>query len=84
VRVQLIACIDVVEVVTDWMEGVLDDDLRTDLEEHLVICPDCAAFARQLRLTRQALGTLGDTEPPPLLRNRLLEAFAEWTDRGGE
>lgn len=83
-RVPLLACVDVVEVVTDWMEGALDDDLRTELEEHLVICADCAAFARQLRVTRRAVGRLGSGEVPAVLRNRLLEAFARWTDGGGE
>ena len=82
-RVPLIACMDVVEVVTDWMEGALDDDLRTDLEEHLVICPDCAAFVHQLRLTRRALGQAGSGDVPAVLRERLLAAFSEWTGQDG-
>jgi len=84
VKVPLLACVEVVEIVTDWMEGALDPDLRTELEEHLVICPDCSAFARQLRLTRLALGNLGSGDMPAVLRDRLLEAFSGWTgqDRG--
>ena len=78
-RVPLIACVEVVELVTDWMEGALDDDLRTEIEEHLVVCADCSAFARQLRLTRRALGNLGAGDVPALLRERLLASFSEWT-----
>jgi len=79
VKVPLLACVEVVELVTDWMEGALDDERRTELEEHLVICADCSTFARQLRLTRDALASVGTGDVPVALRERLLTAYSEWT-----
>ena len=39
-----IRCVEMVEIVTEWMEGALDDDTRSAVEEHLAICPDCIAY----------------------------------------
>ncbi|HZQ85061.1 MAG TPA: zf-HC2 domain-containing protein [Acidimicrobiales bacterium] len=82
-KVPLLACVEVVELVTDWMEGALDDDLRTELEEHLVICADCSTFARQVRLTRESLASLGPGEVPVALRDRLLALYPQWTRQEG-
>lgn len=73
-----IRCIEMVEIVTDWMEGALDDDTRTAVEEHLAICPDCTAYLDQLRTTAAALAArLADRmEPAPAdVRARLVAAF---------
>ena len=73
-------CIDFVELVTEWREGALGEERRAELEEHLVICPDCTVFVDQLRLTRGALGKLDETPLSPGLRDRLLQAFSEWAN----
>jgi anti-sigma factor RsiW len=68
-----------VEVVTDWMEGALDDEQRAAIEEHLAICPDCIAYVDQLRITTALAARLADTdaaEPAPdAIKTRLLAAF---------
>jgi anti-sigma factor RsiW len=72
-------CIEMVEVVTDWMEGALDDDTRAAVEEHLAICPDCIAYLDQLRATAAVAARLGHdetAEPAPAdVRARLVAAF---------
>ena len=74
-----IRCIEMVEVVTDWMEGALSDASRADVEEHLAICPDCVAYLDQLRATTALAARLADAgpvaEPAPDLKARLLAAF---------
>ena len=74
-----IRCIEMVEVVTDWMEGALDDAARTAVEEHLAICPDCVAYLDQLRATTAVAARLADGAapgPPPAdVRARLVAAF---------
>lgn len=75
-----IRCVEMVEVVTEWMEGALDDDTRAAVEEHLAICPDCTAYLDQLRATAAVAASLaGDdagAEPPPDdVRARLVAAF---------
>lgn len=54
-----IRCAEMVEIVTEWMEGALDDDTRSAVEEHLAICPDCTAYLDQLRATVAVAADLG-------------------------
>jgi anti-sigma factor RsiW len=73
-----IRCVEMVEVVTEWMEGALDDDTRAAVEEHLAICPDCVAYLDQLRATTALAShsAEGSSEPPPAdVRARLVAAF---------
>ena len=80
-----VRCVDFVEVVTEWMEGALEDDSRVELEEHLAICPHCTEYVEQLRLASEALResstTASPAAPPPQARAALLEAFRR--GRGG-
>ena len=39
-----IACASGVELLMDYLEGVLPPDLHTALDEHVAGCPRCAAF----------------------------------------
>jgi anti-sigma factor RsiW len=70
-----VRCIELVELVTDWMEGALDDDERLQVEEHLAICPHCTEYVAQLRTSIGLLGELPTSAPPPAARAALLEAF---------
>ena len=71
-------CVELVEMVTDWMEDGLDDAARATVEEHLAVCPPCSAYVTQLR---QATVVLRDLEiadaPPPAARAELLRMFRE-------
>ena len=78
---EAVRCVEMVEVVTEWMEGALSDDERALIEEHLAICPDCIAYVDQLRTTTTLAARLAgpETEPaepaPDTMRARLLAAF---------
>jgi anti-sigma factor RsiW len=75
------ACRELVEVVTDYLEGTLAAGDRRRLEEHLAECPYCAAYIEQMRETIAALGTVGDESISAETRHELLEAFRGWRDR---
>lgn len=70
-----IPCVNVVELVTDWMEGGLDDDTRGLVEEHLVLCTPCHAYVDQLRQVIAASRRLDTEAPTPALRDELLQIF---------
>jgi anti-sigma factor RsiW len=60
-----ISCQELVEIVTDYLEGELSDEMRVEVEAHLALCPGCADYLEQMRVTIDALGhvpveTLGD------------------------
>jgi anti-sigma factor RsiW len=76
---EVIRCREMVEVVTDWMEGALGDDERAAIEEHLAICPDCTGYVDQLRTTTALAARLAEPDvaerAPDALKSRLLTAF---------
>ncbi len=78
-RQPLVRCVELVESVTEWMEGALLDDDRLLLEEHLAICPHCTEYVEQLRLStavlREADELLSRESPSPEARVALLDAF---------
>ena len=51
-------CADLVEVVTDYLEGDLGAVDRERFDAHLLECPDCFEYVGQIRLTVQALREL--------------------------
>ena len=56
-------CIVAVEQVTDYLEGALPPEARTEFEQHLVTCPGCVTFLRQVRAQIAASGTLAEARP---------------------
>jgi anti-sigma factor RsiW len=51
-----VACQQVVELVTDYLEGALDEVMATEVEAHLGLCSGCAEYVHQMRATIRALG----------------------------
>ena len=74
-------CRELVEVVTDYLEGTLSHDDRRRLEGHLEECHYCARYIEQMRQTIEALGELSAESVAPETRRELLEAFRGWRDR---
>jgi anti-sigma factor RsiW len=51
-----ITCEEVVEIVTDYIEGAVDAATRAELESHLALCPHCQTYLEQMRQTIDELG----------------------------
>lgn len=63
------------ELTESYVLGALTQEERRALEEHLTTCAECAKDVRELMRVAEALGQLVEQrEPPPQLRDRLLEA----------
>ena len=73
-----LACIEVVEVVTDYLEGTMPARKRRLLEQHLTACDGCDAYLEQMRRTIETTGRLRAEDVPPELEERLLGAFESW------
>ena len=76
-----LTCRQVVELVTDYLEGRLPDAERDRFEAHLAGCEGCQAYLEQMRALVDELGRLPDVAPSPALEADLLAAFRDW--RGG-
>ena len=50
-----VTCASGVELLNDYLEGVLPADVRADLEAHVAACPRCTAFVAAYRETPRIL-----------------------------
>jgi anti-sigma factor RsiW len=71
-------CRQVVELMTDYLEGALSAVERARFEDHIAGCDGCRAYLAQLQTARRILGRLADEPVPAAVENELLEAFRSW------
>lgn len=50
-----VVCASGVELLMDYLEGVLPEGLQADLEAHVSACPRCTAFVASYRETPRIL-----------------------------
>jgi predicted anti-sigma-YlaC factor YlaD len=74
-----LTCHEVVELVTDYIEGALSPEVRGRVEEHLGLCDGCSTYLEQMRETIRLTGMVREEEIPEEEKQRLLEAFRGWT-----
>ena len=72
-----LSCDEVVELVTDYLEGRLPPEERRRFDEHVTGCDGCVAYLEQMRATIATAGRLRDTDLPPELEERLLRSFRD-------
>jgi anti-sigma factor RsiW len=77
-RPQDLACRELVEILTEFLEGALEEHTRSQVEQHLVLCPGCTEYLRQFRATISATRKLAEEDLPPRVRENLLDAFRHW------
>jgi anti-sigma factor RsiW len=73
-----LTCAELVELVTDYLEGRLPERDRHRFDEHLSECEGCTAYVEQMRVTIEISGHLPAPQLPRALEGRLLEAFRGW------
>jgi anti-sigma factor RsiW len=73
-----LTCRDFVELVTDYLEGALDDDTARRFDEHLALCPGCATYLDQMRETASRLGTIPVESLSAESQAALLSAFRDF------
>ncbi|TPG31537.1 anti-sigma factor [Mycobacterium hodleri] len=72
-------CHELVELVTAYLEGALDADTHTRFDLHLLECDGCGNYLQQFRATVRTLGTIPDDDIDAVFRERLLDAFRNWS-----
>ncbi len=71
-------CQQIVELVTDYLEGAMDAPLRESFEAHLAGCPHCTHYLEQIEATIRVAGTIRPEDLSPDFRAGLIEAFREF------
>jgi anti-sigma factor RsiW len=75
-----LSCGQVLDRLSDYLDGELDADARGAVEEHLRGCDGCARFGGELRATVRALRDHLVAQPAPAPPSRLRERLAEALD----
>jgi anti-sigma factor RsiW len=75
---EALSCQELVELVTDYLEGSLAPGDLQRFERHIEGCGGCTRYLEQLRLTIRLTGTLTTEDISPEAERTLLAAFAEW------
>jgi anti-sigma factor RsiW len=75
---QELTCAQMVELVTEYLDGALPLEDRTRFEQHLVFCRACARYLRQLRETAHLARRVAADDLPDDVCAGLLHLFREW------
>jgi predicted anti-sigma-YlaC factor YlaD len=67
-----VICQQVVELLTEYLDGVLGEPLQADVDAHLAACPECLLFLEQLET---AMGMLGQLPVPDDLPDGTMDAL---------
>ena len=77
---QPLTCRELVELVTDYLEGALAPGDRERFEQHLEVCPGCVTYLEQIRETIRQAGRLREEDLAPPARDALLAQFRNWKE----
>lgn len=73
-------CREVVDLVTEYLDGGLETRERRAFERHVVLCPPCRGFLAQVRETTEVARSEREAIVPEPLRDSLVDAFRAWRD----
>jgi anti-sigma factor RsiW len=71
-------CKELVELVTDYLEGRLPPAEVRRFDEHLELCPGCVTYVEQIRATVAVSGRLAEEDMPEGAADALLAEFRDW------
>ena len=74
-----LSCNEVVDLITDYLEGALSPTERRRVDDHLAGCGGCTAYLEQMRETIRLTGMLTEEQIPDEQKRELLEAFRTWS-----
>jgi anti-sigma factor RsiW len=73
-----LSCQELVELVTDYLDGALSRADRARFEAHIDACTNCREYLAQFEQTIAVTGTLREDDVDPAARDALLAQFSEW------
>jgi anti-sigma factor RsiW len=73
-----LTCQELVELVTDYLEGALAVRDRERFEAHLLDCDECPIYLEQIRMTIRTVGTLTEQRMSQSAKDDLLRRFSTW------
>jgi anti-sigma factor RsiW len=68
-------CSELVELITEYVEGAMPREVRVRVEAHLADCDGCTAYLEQYRAVIRLTGMLTEDQVSPQAREALLRVF---------
>ncbi len=76
-----LTCQELVELVTEYLEGALPPTERARFETHLEGCVGCNRYLDQIQRTIRLTGRLTEASLAPQAKDELLKIFRDWKKR---
>jgi anti-sigma factor RsiW len=73
-----ISCQEFVELVTDYLDGALDEETADRFEQHMALCPGCDAYLNQMKETASLLGEIPVETLSEEMQATLLDSFRDF------
>jgi anti-sigma factor RsiW len=73
-----LVCQEVVELVTDYLDGALPATERRRFERHLAGCPHCTEYLAQMRETIRLAGRLTPEDLTQEMRTDFTDLYRRW------
>jgi anti-sigma factor RsiW len=80
-RRRALVCRQAVSLMTDYLDGALDERDRDRLEAHLATCPHCSEYLAQIRATIAAAGHVEPDDLNPEALDDLVGLYRRWRSR---
>ena len=75
---EALSCQELVELVTDYLEGALPPDDHVRFEQHAGTCRGCGVYLDQMRETIRLVGRREPADVSADAERELREAFRSW------
>jgi anti-sigma factor RsiW len=79
---EALVCKEVVEMVSEYLDGAMSPADRARLEQHLLVCPPCTSHVGQVRATIGHIAKL--RAGAPVVGPAVVDLFREWKRKQGE
>jgi anti-sigma factor RsiW len=73
-----LTCRELVELVTEYLDGTLAPGERDRFEQHVILCDGCAFHLDQMRTTIAVTGSLTEDSVTSEAQESLLRVFRNW------
>ena len=79
-RRQQLVCQQMVELITDYLEGTLSRSQRRRFEAHIAACENCTEYLQQMRATIRLTGSLRAEDLTPSMHEEFTELYRRWRE----
>jgi anti-sigma factor RsiW len=73
-----LTCQELVELVTDYLDGALDEETAERFEQHVTLCPGCWTYLDQMKETASVLGEIPVDTLSAEMQEALLTTFRDF------